>query len=650
MSLPVPKRLDYAEIKTSAMLLGLAAAPIALALAMQTHFVVFVNWVLLWGFALVARTRWRLALLCAGLIISLAVLRVFIPVLSEEYFMAMVLLLGVPEHLDRTGRPNPFNLLTVVFPALCVMVLSVNLLVFVLMLVSTAFYIGVFVLRFNHMPLSGLRIRLLPVLMALGGAFLVTIVLFLILPRLETQELPGFQLNAAESGVTDTLDIGRFSSVIQREDIAFRAFMPVFPSNQALYWRVYLLTENSGGKWSRGVASADPLMPVTNLPANRNYAVRHAGSNKAWLPVLGSPAAEPLDPNLKMTFGGEIVSRDNKDLGLKIWTLASTLVRRMDLRLPTSLKVDGNPRLRAWAQEKRAAYSSDAAFIDFVMAQFGSAGYRYSLSAPTLSGDKIDQFFFETKTGYCSHYAIATASILRAAGIPANVVIGYSGGSWNEFGNYVVVRQSDAHAWVEAKPDGQAWVRLDPTIAVPFAQNARSVTGFAGSPSPVAVQPARRDADLQERLKTWLRWADNFLIQINNDIVLYDNNSREAFLSKLDVSKLVSYLSFWILGSLALLFPFAALRWYLLHDPMLALDKDFIKLAARAGLQRADSEGRLVFADRLAAQSGGSGEEIRGFARQWCRGYFSSARPGKAEIKAMRRRLKSIRQNMHQAI
>ncbi|MGC6471425.1 MAG: transglutaminaseTgpA domain-containing protein [Parvibaculales bacterium] len=647
--MPAPKRLDYTEIKTSAMLLGVASAPIALALAMQTHFVVFVNWALLWGFALLPRTKWRLVLLIVGVVSSLGVLRAFIPVLSEEYFMAMVLLLGVPEHLDKNGRPNPFNLLTVVFPALCVMVLSVNLLVFVLMLVSTAFYIGVFVLRYNRMPLSGLRIRLLPVLAALGGAFLVTMVLFLILPRLETQELPGFQLNEAESGVTDTLDIGRFSSVIQREDIAFRAFMPVFPSNEALYWRVYLLAENEDGKWSRGVSAADPLVPVTKLRANRNYAVRHAGGNKAWLPLLGAPAADALDPSLKMTFGGEVVSRDKKDLGMKTWTLGTALVERMDLRLPTSLKVDGNPRLRDWALEKRAAYASDAAFIDFVMAQFGSAGYRYSLSAPQLSGDKIDQFFFETKTGYCSHYAIATASILRAAGIPANVVIGYSGGTWNEFGNYVVVRQSDAHAWVEAKPDGQAWVRLDPTIAVPFAQNAQATSAFGTSPTPIAVQPAQVDEDFRERLQTWLRWADNFFIQINNDIVLYDNNSREAFLSRFDAGKLVSYLTFWVIGSLALLFPFAFLRWYLLQDPMLSLDKDFMKLAARAGLQRAESEGRLVFADRLAAQTGGAAMDIRGFARQWCRGYFSSAKPGKAEINAMRQRLKSIRQKMYQA-
>ena len=289
---------------------------------------------------------------------------------------------------------------------------------------------------------------------------------------------------------------------------------------------------------------------------------------------------------------------------MKTWTLGTALVERMDLRLPTSLKVDGNPRLRDWALEKRAAYASDAAFIDFVMAQFGSAGYRYSLSAPQLTGDKIDQFFFETKTGYCSHYAIATASILRAAGIPANVVIGYSGGTWNEFGNYVVVRQSDAHAWVEAKPDGQAWVRLDPTIAVPFAQNAQATSAFGTSPTPIAVQPAQADEDFRERLQTWLRWADNFFIQINNDIVLYDNNSREAFLSRFDAGKLVSYLTFWVIGSLALLFPFAFLRWYLLQDPMLSLDKDFMKLAARAGLQRAESEGRLVFADRLAAQAG----------------------------------------------
>ncbi len=650
MSLLATSRLDYSDIKTNALLLGLASAPVALGLALQIHFFIFINWVVLWGFAIMARTMGRGILLVSTLAASLFILGLLLPPLSAEYFMAMVLLLGVPEHLDKTGRANPFNLLSVMFPALCVMVLSVDLLVFVLMLASTAFYIGVFVLRFNQMPLSGLRIRLLPIMAILGGAFLVTVVLFLILPRLDTQRLPGFQINEAESGVTETLDMGRFASVIRRKEIAFRAFMPVFPSQESLYWRVYLLTENEKGRWSRGVSASIPFSPVTNLRANRNYSVRHAtgygGVNKAWLPLLGAPSASPLAPGLRMTAGGEIVAKAKKYLRLKSWHISSTQIDQMALNLPQSIKLDGNPRLKAWAKEKRANYKSDARFIEFVMARFGGAGYRYSLFAPQLAGDKIDQFFFGTRVGYCSHYAIALASLLRAAGIAANIVIGYSGGTWNEFGNYVVVRQSDAHAWVEAKPDGQNWIRLDPTIFVPFADNAQNTSYFGKSPSAAALHPAQGEQTLTKRLQTWLRWADNFFIQINNDILLYDNNSRDAFFSQLNIQKLISYFIFWVVGVLGLVFPFAFLRWYLLYDPMLALDKAFIKLASRCGLQRADHEGRLVFADRLGVSVPHSAEAIRHFMRQWCKGYFSAHRLDKAEIKQMKLKLKSIRRQL----
>jgi hypothetical protein len=93
-----------------------------------------------------------------------------------------------------------------------------------------------------------------------------------------------------------------------------------------------------------------------------------------------------------------------------------------------------------------------------------------------------------TRRGFCEHYAAAFVVLMRAAGIPARVVTGYQGGEFNPLDGYLVVRQSDAHAWAEVWLAGQGWVRVDPTAAV---SPTRIETGIADAcPS---ANPARPD-------------------------------------------------------------------------------------------------------------------------------------------------------------
>ena len=93
--------------------------------------------------------------------------------------------------------------------------------------------------------------------------------------------------------------------------------------------------------------------------------------------------------------------------------------------------------------------------------------FTYTLSpGATRSNDEIDQFWFESKRGFCGHFAGALTFMLRAAGVPARMVAGYQGGDWNPYQRYIEVRQYDAHAWVEYFVEGQGWQRVDPTAAV----------------------------------------------------------------------------------------------------------------------------------------------------------------------------------------
>ena len=100
------------------------------------------------------------------------------------------------------------------------------------------------------------------------------------------------------------------------------------------------------------------------------------------------------------------------------------------------------------------------------MALFSGDDFTYTLQPPLLGENSIDEFLFQTRRGFCEHYAAAFVVLMRAAGIPARVVGGYQGGERNPVDGFLVIRQSDAHAWAEVWLEGKGWVRIDPTAAV----------------------------------------------------------------------------------------------------------------------------------------------------------------------------------------
>jgi transglutaminase-like putative cysteine protease len=135
--------------------------------------------------------------------------------------------------------------------------------------------------------------------------------------------------------------------------------------------------------------------------------------------------------------------------------------RARALELPAGF----DPKTRALAADWRAAHPDDIGVVRAALDLF-HASFRYTLRPPLLGRDSIDDFLFSTRQGFCEHYASAFVVLMRSAGIPARVVTGYQGGWWNDSGGYLLVRNSDAHAWAEVWMAGRGWVRVDPTAAV----------------------------------------------------------------------------------------------------------------------------------------------------------------------------------------
>ena len=171
--------------------------------------------------------------------------------------------------------------------------------------------------------------------------------------------------------------------------------------------------------------------------------------------------------------------------------------RKINLEIP----VNGNPRLREKALQLRQQYSDNGQLINQVLSEFNRQQYFYTLQPPGLSGNTLDQFYFDTKAGFCEHYASAFTYLMRSAGIPARMVVGYLGGEVNPKGNYLSVYQRNAHAWSEVWLAGRGWVRVDPTAAV---DPERIESGFSTSLLQEVNDLSSSVFSLQALQNTWL--------------------------------------------------------------------------------------------------------------------------------------------------
>ena len=279
---------------------------------------------------------------------------------------------------------------------------------------------------------------------------------------------------------------GSISELSLSDAIAFRVdFDGPIPPPRQRYWRGPVLSGFDGREWTRQPQRLDGTLARTNAPSI-GYTVTLEPHFKAWLFALDLPSALPLvtiDPEtIGSPHAGEVagITRSQQLVARTLVTQPLRYRQRSvlsdryaadpaldaaeNLRLPRRSN-DGNPKTLAFAQALRADHPDDGDYIRTVLAWFTREAFVYTLAPPLLDHDPVDGFLFETRRGFCEHYASAFVVLLRAAGIPARVVTGYQGGEINPRGGYMMVRQSDAHAWAEALVDGE-WRRYDPTAAV----------------------------------------------------------------------------------------------------------------------------------------------------------------------------------------
>ncbi|MDO8413610.1 MAG: DUF3488 and transglutaminase-like domain-containing protein [Gallionellaceae bacterium] len=423
-------------------------------------------------------------------------------------------------------------------------------------------------LHLQTAPLS-LRARLRIAVLLLAQAIPLTLILFVLFPRVQGP-LWGLPQDAyASSGLGNTMSPGSISKLSLSEAVAFRvSFTGPAPLHEQMYWRGPVLWDFDGRTWTTGKALQAKRAQLDQLSNATNYTVTLEPHNKNWLFTLEMPTQLSIPAALSSDFQvlqqQPVTARLRYDAHSQLSYRANVEEETQQLRRALALPARLNPRTQQLAAEWRAKLGSDDAVLRAALNYFTRENFQYTLEPPPLGVHTVDDFLFETRQGFCEHYASSFVFLMRAAGIPARVVTGYQGAEYNDLGNYYIVRQSDAHAWAEIWLTERGWIRIDPTAAI---SPARVQSGLAAALPDSLALPflARTQSPWLLKLRFNLDALTN---QWNQWVLGYNPERQFAFLTRLGME---------------------AITWQKMALSMTAISASLIGLLALLLIRRASS-------------------------------------------------------------
>jgi transglutaminase-like putative cysteine protease len=435
------------------------------------------------------------------------------------------------------------------------------------------------------------------------------ILLFLLFPRLPGQFWAVMPARAdAMSGLSDEMSPGDVSDLSISSALAFRVrFVGEPPPARERYWRGPVLHDFDGRTW-RQARTLFVEQKVSTSGAMYEYDVMIEPHQRRWVFALDVATRWPR--RISRTSDLQLLSRSDRPIStLTSFRLESNTTYTVDAPLPklmrtvdTRLPVGRNERSIALAREMRERAGSDEAFIAAVLAKFRDEEYFYTLEPPRLELNSIDDFLFNTRRGFCEHFASAFTMLARAAGIPARVVTGYQGGEYNPMSGYLLIRQSEAHAWSEVWLEGRGWVRVDPTAAV-APQRVENGLEAALSEGGEAL-PGRflRENALFSQVRLAWDAANTFW---NNQVVAFGQAQQRWLLERLNIGD-ADWEELGIALVLTLIAFFAGMSAYLAwrfrprgKDAIAQVYEQLCRKLARRGLPRAAHEGPSDYVARV---------------------------------------------------
>ena len=454
---------------------------------------------------------------------------------------------------------------------------------------------------------------------ALLYAIPLALLLFVFFPRIPGAFWSLPRSDEAETGLSDTMSPGSISQLTSSYDIAFRVkFEGAPPPPAQRYWRGPVLHEFDGYTWRRRPDTRYLQQELEYSGPAYRYRITLEPSEQRWWFSLDTVDHSP-DPNVFFSYDYELVARNPVTDTTSYNATSHTLTRstqplsKLAREIETQWPQGHNPRSLQLARTMRSRVGSDQEFVAAVLLFFRTGGFVYSLTPPLLSYDSVDDFLFNTHSGFCGHYASAFVALMRGAGVPARVVTGYLGGEWNPIGNYFVVRQSDAHSWTEVWLEGRGWMRVDPTAEVEPDRLTRGLLDLMPQAGSAGTRLARASPGLTALLQRW----DAINTWWTSNVLKFDYRSQLNLLSRLGIPSPDVEAVGWAFAT-ALLSWLAWIAWQMSRGaPRVRPDRlarayaRLCRKLARVGLPRSAHEGPIAYAEAVRQTRPELGEAVR---------------------------------------
>lgn len=592
----------------------------ALVVAVLPHLGRLPPWIVLWcavfwGYqSLYVRLKWpapprffRTILTVSGLI---GLLLTYSTRLGSDAYLGLLAIMSALKPFEITShRDRMVTVFLAYFIVITSLFQSETLAMTLYMLISVGVTTSVLI-RVND-PKSGFKDSLKQASIIMAQAIPLMVALFFLFPRIQGGFFGFTRSGKGISGFSDAMRPGAVSMLAENDAIAFRAqFKGPIPQAHLLYWRGIVFEAFDGREWraAKTILETGARLEGENPAA---YTVTLEPHEDRYLFVLEMPAEYPKTERLLDDF----TLRSHRPVfAARRYAVTSYTTYRTGPETPVRLErtvglpEDGNPKARQLALELTREAAGPDEKVARVLDYFAKGGFVYTLEPPLLGRDQVDDFLFMSKEGYCEHYASAFAFMMRAAGVPARIVGGYQGGEVNPFGGYLIVRQKDAHVWVEIWDGKNGWRRVDPTAAVAPGRITGGIEGALAPgelPAGIVERYFGNVADIVKQVRFW--W-DSISTAWSAWFSAYSFEEQRALLERLGINAGTWDAALKALGLLLVLTLVIAggVGFWMLRPPKERPDRVgkyyalFAKKLAKAGLEREPGMGPSDYAALVA--------------------------------------------------
>jgi transglutaminase-like putative cysteine protease len=487
----------------------------------------------------------------------------------------------------------------------------------------------------------GLPRQLLPAFGLLAASLPLALTAFVLVPRLSTPLWGTSNQQTAKTGLSDHMSPSDFTELLTDDSAAMRVSFDGPPPEQGQrYFRAFVMWDYDGKDWQR-IDRPPTTIPIEAL-TTISYHISLEPTHQHVLPTLDVPLRAPAEAQPRAD--GEVFADKPVD-DVRDYALSSAVRYRLEPSLDIATRMralqlpDGfDPRTRALAAQWRQVYGhNDGHIVQAALNIFHDGGFSYTLLPAPLGRDAIDDFLFNTREGFCEHYASAFTVLMRAAGIPARVVTGFQGGFWNKLGQYLLVRNADAHAWSEVWLEGRGWVRVDPTAAVRPQRITQGAASAAGGQLPWyqsgVLESMRNQWDIVNR---W--W--------NLSVIGFDALRQRGLLTPFGIRDVDAGMLTRLLAISVAVFGTAGLAWALWRrpesDPALAALRALERKLAHAGVERKRSEGPQHFLRRAMRALPGQRVELDYLMRCYIELRYATLEPSPESLRAFRQAVRNF--------